>query len=273
MSKNFYIIGCQRSGTTLLRLILESHTEISCFDEPKSYDLLRDKQKLASIISKESDKKWIGFKIPILTEQLANKKLHDYSLPYELVNFYQKETLVFVIRDVRDVICSMKNLLVENSTWLHHWGVPIVEYWIKNSVKFRNEFDSEIKIAKNSTEYELSMASLYWKYKNKSYFRYLKLGNFPIIKIIYEDLVKQSKETINSIIEFLGLEWEDSLLQHHRLDHKETDERGLTVGNTNVHLPIGRFHVGRYKNELNENQLNEIMSISGDLMKSFGYNF
>ena len=116
------------------------------------------------------------------------------------------------------------------------------------------------------------MASLYWKYKNKSYFKYLEL-NFPIIKIKYEDLVLHSKDTINSLINYLGLSWEDSLLQHHLLDHTETNEQGLTVGNTNVRLPIGTFHVGRYKNELSENQLNEIMSISGDLMKSFGYNF
>lgn len=273
MSKIFLIIGCQRSGTTLLRIILESHTKISCFDEPKSYEHLRDKQKLSSIVSKESGKKWLGFKIPILTEQLTNTKLHDHSLPYELTNFYQKEPLIFIIRDVRDVICSMKNLLVDNSNWLHRWGVPIVEYWIKNSEKFRNEFDSEIKIVKNSSEYELSMGSLYWKYKSKSYFKYLELGDFPIIKIMYEDLVQQSKETINSIIEFLGLEWENSLLQHYRLAHTETNERGLTVGNTNVNMPIEAFHVGRYKKELNENQLNEIMAISDDLMKLYGYNF
>lgn len=40
--KPFYIIGCQRSGTTLMRLILDSHPQVSCVDESSAYDLLLD---------------------------------------------------------------------------------------------------------------------------------------------------------------------------------------------------------------------------------------
>lgn len=42
--RRFFITGCQRSGTTLLRLILEGHQDIRCFDETRSYGVLAGQQ-------------------------------------------------------------------------------------------------------------------------------------------------------------------------------------------------------------------------------------
>jgi hypothetical protein len=36
----FFISGCQRYGTTMLRLVLESHSHIHWFDEAIGYRLL-----------------------------------------------------------------------------------------------------------------------------------------------------------------------------------------------------------------------------------------
>src|SRR3989338_1555877 len=116
--KRFFIIGCQRSGTTLLRLILESHHSIYCFDERRAYDFLKDKNNF-SLFKFPDNSKLIGFKIPILTEQINNSFLHDYALSISMSNFYNMEPLVFIVRDCRDVICSMKNLQVsETTSWL-----------------------------------------------------------------------------------------------------------------------------------------------------------
>lgn len=45
MMERFFISGCQRSGTTMLRLILESHPFIQCFDEVAGYDILIHESK------------------------------------------------------------------------------------------------------------------------------------------------------------------------------------------------------------------------------------
>jgi Sulfotransferase family len=43
MQERFFILGCQRTGTTLMRLVLESHPDVFCYDELKSYAVLRQR--------------------------------------------------------------------------------------------------------------------------------------------------------------------------------------------------------------------------------------
>jgi len=117
---------------------LNSHSKIICHDESKAHDILDDNQKLESILNKETEKQWIGFKIPRFTEQLNNSSLFDYGLSHTTPNFYKKDPLFFIIRDVRDVVCSMINLCFGEISWLQKWGIPIIEFWIEKFIVFKN---------------------------------------------------------------------------------------------------------------------------------------
>ncbi len=271
--KEFLIAGCQRSGTTLLRLILESHSSIISIDEPTSYELLSDSKKLDEIKKNSEGHRWIGFKIPRFTEQLNQPSIFDYNTPFvtePFPNFYQNFPIIFIIRDVRDVVCSMLALKDNETSWMTQWGIPIIKYWIENSDTFRKRFNWEISKIKESNFSDLISGSFYWKYKNTSYLEYEKLG-FPIKMVKYEYLVQNPKPILESIMKFLDLDWEDSILQHHILSHAQIDEDGFAIGKTDPKRPIDTFHVGRYKSELTKKQELKIASISEDLMKSFGY--
>lgn len=271
--KEFLIAGCQRSGTTLLRLVLESHGSIISIDEPTSYELLSDSKKLDEIKKNSEGHRWIGFKIPRFTEQLNQSSIFDYGTPFvtkPIPNFYQNFPIIFIIRDVRDVVCSMINLKENGISWMTHWGIPIIKYWIENSPTFRKRFESDISKIKESNFSDIISGSFYWKYKNTSCLEYEKLG-FPIKMIKYEDLVRDPKPILESIIKFLDLMWEDSILQHHLFSHTQIQEDGFAIGKTDPKRPIDSFHVGRYKSELTEEQEFKVASISEDLMTSLGY--
>ncbi len=99
LPKKFFIIGCQRSGTTMLRLVLETHSLISCRDEPGCYEILSDPKKIQSLFINESEKKWVGYKIPRFTEQLNKEKIFDYGTPNvskPFLNFYSNDPLVYI---------------------------------------------------------------------------------------------------------------------------------------------------------------------------------
>jgi hypothetical protein len=67
----FFIVGCERSGTTLMRLVLECHSRITCIDEPMSCRVisrLARSRRCGSLV---------GLKTPCVTEQFYSPSLYD----------------------------------------------------------------------------------------------------------------------------------------------------------------------------------------------------
>jgi hypothetical protein len=109
--ERFFILGCQRTGTTLLRLILESHPDVFCYDELIGYAVL---QKPA--IETFPQAPLVGFKLPCWTEQLTKPLLFDEGVDGSCRSFYGGEKILFLQRGVRDTIASMLKLRTGRST-------------------------------------------------------------------------------------------------------------------------------------------------------------
>ena len=256
--QHFFIVGCQRTGTTLMRLVLECHSKVFCFDEEQAYPVLAGRN-FGLPIGKEI----VGFKIPRWTEQLREPLIADYGTPLATAQFYAGEPIVFMLRDVRDVVVSMMRLRLGGGTWLETWGIPTVELKIATSEKFRERFAHEIeqiRSAKNSIL--VTYAALYWKYKTLTLFDYLSEG-LPVLPVHYEDLVSTPEKELRRVIEFLQLSWEPQILDHPRLVHGELDAEGKTIGGTNPKRPIDRASVLQWQNALLSDEIDAIMAIAG----------
>jgi len=262
MKKIFFIIGCQRSGTTLVRLIVESHSQITCIDEPTSYSSLN--------LFKPTQSKINCFKVPLFTEQMNEDFFSDPSIDFIITNIFSDAKILFSIRDVRDTICSMINLKQGDSNWFEIWPTITIDYWTKTIPNFEKKHVDDLQLISESTEKLYANASFYWKIKTQSYLDY-KNTNSTVYGIKYEELVTEPKTTIEKIINFLDLEWEDSLLSHHTLNHSQIDDAGMSIGNTNATKPIFSTSLGQYEDKLSSTQQETILSISGSLMKELGY--
>lgn len=115
-----FIVGCQRSGTTLLRLILECHNQVSCYEEPTCYDYWADNALLEKELheQKKLGKDVLVFKSPCLTEQFNNsdgvvKELRYHKFPFSFK--YNNQLILFLVRDPRDVCLSLKKLKSNSS--------------------------------------------------------------------------------------------------------------------------------------------------------------
>ena len=105
----------------MLRLILECHSQICCFDELRSYQLLSTRSHEGSL-----HKPLVGFKVPRFAEQLDYSEPYDLGLTETFSRFYTGQNVVFIVRDVRDVVASMLRLHGTRS-WLEEWAIPIIE--------------------------------------------------------------------------------------------------------------------------------------------------
>ncbi len=268
MENSFFILGCQRSGTTLLRLILDSHPKIHCFDESKSYSVLANKKLLKKELKKYTNLKSVGYKTPSFTEQMNNDVLIEPVNQFRIKNEFHDKKLVFIYRDVYAVVSSMKNYIQTNGlSWLENWSFRTFSLWKKTDKKLVEKFRQDFDIMENSRNKILLAGALYWKIKNAAIINY-ENKNKPIIKISYEKLCENPKVEITKVMNFLDLPWHDNLLCHEKIDHDEVDEMGKTIGNINANEPI--YH-NKKTLTFTDSEKKEIFELCSDIITKLDY--
>jgi hypothetical protein len=240
----FFITGCQRSGTTLLRFVLECHPEVFCFDELDSYRVLSSSQCEDTI-----SKHWVGFKVPRWAEQLDCELLRDFGLPDEARRIYRGQKILFLVRDYRDTISSMLKLPGRKKSWLEEWGEAILEAHVEYGDGFPEKWARELAMCRAAPNRLVAIGALYWKFKNAALLRYVERG-YPVLAICYERLVTHPEEQLRRVCTFMGIGFTDELLRHPAHSHREILDNGLAVGNSDPKRLIDAAFVGQWPSYL-----------------------
>ncbi len=259
MQERFFILGCQRTGTTLMRLILEAHPDVFCYDELKGYAALQK-----GVPEDLPNVRLIGFKIPRWTEQLTHQVLFDEGLEGPCDNFYRGEKILFLQRDVRDTVASMLKLKAGESNWCEIWVPRIIEAKLAHNETFRARYSAELDVIESCSRRLIGLAALYWKYKTESFFVYRHEG-FPVLAVSYERLVADPRCALESVCAHLRIPFDENLLQHNEFKHSELFENGLTLGNTDPTKPIHSDSLDQWKRFLTDEDIDLVARVSGDL--------
>jgi hypothetical protein len=259
IQERFFILGCQRTGTTLLRLILEAHPDVFCYDELKAYAVLQK-----TCIEDFPSVRLIGLKIPRWTEQLTCPVLFDEGPEGPCDNFYRGEKILFLLRDIRDSMSSMFKLKFGESSWCETWVPAIIETKLARDEAFCERYSAELDIIEGSNKRLIGLAALYWKYKTDAFLSYRAQG-FPIVPVPYEQLVTNPRPILELTCAHLGIPFHENLLSHNEFRHTELFDNGLTLGDTDPGKPIQSSSVGQWPRFFSNEDIDLIERISGDL--------
>lgn len=227
-NKPFCLVGSQRSGTTMLCLILNSHPNLRVYDEDVAYDIIRsDKYRSEGLV---------GFKIPIWTQRYKfMKKKYPYA------------KYIFLQRDTKSVVASMLAL-----GWIKNYGKG--EYWtsygaISDTITKRVFSDAYKEFEKNKDE--IILATLVALIKSYMIIEYRK-NDLNVLEVWYESLVSKPELEINKVLDFLGVDWNREVLRHHEA------HSGIWAGRTDASRPIDIESVNKWEKRLTEEQVKTV---------------
>ena len=284
-----FILGNPRSGTSLFRLMLNSHSMINATPECGFlhwwYEKYADwdsscvtSNRLDEYISDlESSKRIEDWKMDYaqLKEKIVQENPDNYAKLGEIVYvFYgeQKGKKAKVIADKNNYYINHFNDL--NEIWPDAKYILVIrdgrdvacsylniETLVTNS-PYKPKLSTDIKtIAKE------------WLTNNQNVLSFSEsLNNNQFMVIRYEDFVKDSELYLTKVCNFLGLNFESNMLNYYIKNAKEQDEplSSLDWKKKTLEKP-DKDNIGKYKMELEKQSIEEFNTTATDLLQKFNY--
>jgi hypothetical protein len=252
--------GCGRSGTTLARVILDSHPNICCGPEaelflPAPLDLrkLQEKFKLApetlraTYEASESRAEFIDRFADICCES-AGKNRWAEKTPRNVLHLnylferFPSARFVYLLRDGRDVACSLRThprhkvvdgRLVPVNTWKPM--AECAERWRDSVIAARPYWDD---------------------------------ARFHTLR--YEELVTVPRQSIGRLLEFLDEPWDDAVLAHSEAPSSFRDATTFPQ-NPEALKPIETSAVARWQRDMSDEDKAVFKRVAGELLAECGY--
>jgi protein-tyrosine sulfotransferase len=264
-----FIIGVPRSGTTLLRVLLDSHSKIAAASEtPWILGVYGDDsvRQLAAFLIESShgpvkcvpgvspqsilkamrafiDEVFQPYLLIKNKELLVLKTPHDIMHLDFLLKLYHDSKYIHIIRDGRDSACS----LVENSSSI-----------------FGNEIDGFGKL-----NHLNAMRRWYeWEIKIRSAF---KENEIKPVSLRYEELVGNPVEVLKAVCSGIGVEFEPEMLAYQKHEHELPDWEAGSYDLKKRKKDIDTKSIGRWRERFSKYEIKKVDDLYGTFLKDIGY--
>lgn len=274
-AKGVFIVGCGRSGTTVLRRVLETHPKFSSGPETHIFTKINIwYERLSGKSIKTYDLEWISencTRFNVIPGEITRIRAESSCLPEFAHRFFERFLLkdaatrwiektpghvkqldyisryfplakfVHIVRDPRDVVCSLRThpqwKIVHGELRPHTINRPVRE----------------------CLERWMKDVSAGLQGRSICPDRYLETR--------YEDILQHPKEQLERLLSFLGEDWDERLLQFHQINVDNIN----VINNPRANQSLDTARIGRWKTELDASELSYIRNTCGDLAKKLGY--
>jgi Sulfotransferase family len=254
-----FIGGAGRSGTTLLRVILDSHSRIACGPELKVLPSvatmwaefrtgyapsLQEFNVGATAVDQLFHELIVSLLEPLRAAtgkpRIAEKTPNNVFFFHHLHRLFPDSPFVHVVRDGRDVVSSLLTM-----DWKTVDGKPI------------------------AYTRDARLAARYWQEAVNAGRAFARntAGDSRYFEVRYEALLERPEQSLRSLFAFLGERWEPEVLAFHQRQHALADESSADQ----VTQPLNGASVGRWKAGLNAADRAAVKAEAGALLVELGY--
>ena len=252
-----FIGGCGRSGTTLFKELLNRHSRCACGPETSLYGLPFNIENIAApwdmdpahlLELQRKSKNLIEFADRFAAEFLASeqkqrwveKTPNNVRAIDRLLTWYPKCKFIHVVRDGRDVVCSLR----------HHPKERVIDGKI---VPVENNHPVERSATRWIKDTTMGLA-----YKDHP----------RCLEVRYETLVSDPESELKRVCAFIDEPFEPAMLD---ASSDSNQRSGQNLNNAGAARPISAKSVGRWKTDLRADERGAFVDLAGELMIALGY--
>lgn len=268
-----FVSGNQRSGTTLLQLILNSHPDIAIIPETS---------ELARILSLNSPNQQIiaeslqQLKDFITSDQKLAKWQIDLDEYYQLVDNYQTVQLEQVVLDLfhyfrrktkpaAHIIGAKKGYFVKN--WQ---SIKELFPQAKFLMIIRDSRAVVESMVRTWPRYDIMTAALSWRQRMDRGEQLQRTYPADCLQILYEDLIANPAEQCQKICQFLSIDYQPAMITDYI--HNETArKKGDKKKHPHTYEPITEGRKDIWRQKLSPKSIYQIEKLTGEYLVQYGY--
>jgi Sulfotransferase family len=265
ISPPFFVVGCTRSGTTLISRILDGHSKLAVYHESHFYHLLRhDLHRYGDLGRRENLRRFIGD----VREVIGRQKKMAVPSEEEFLDTLAAPTFESVLAAMLHHYARQQGKIRggDKTPGHHTYLSEILQNLPESHVIFllRDPRDTVVAI-REKFGVSLNGATALW---NAAFVSYKK---FPerVHLVRYEEFVQRPAESVAALCVYLDEDYQPDML---RFFERIPARLAKIRYNQDLLGPVSPSHVGRFR-ELPRRDIERIEAACGIGMEAMGYEF
>jgi hypothetical protein len=269
------MIGTQRSGSNLLRLMLNQLPEVSA---PHPPHILERFIPLLPAYGDLSDKENFSLLVHDVCSLVAYNPVqwkHICLKENEIIQRCKKPSLTELVKTIYELNAENEGAYIwmcKSLGNIHFTGLlekeikPFYIFLYRDGRDVASSFKKAIVGEKH-----IYHIATQWKYEQDLCLRlYEQPGNKRVIKVCYENLISQPEKELKRVCEFIGAKYNSTCLEYYKsAEAKNTASSGKMWQNVERKIITDNFN--RYKKELTADEIMLFEKIAGTTLQALNY--
>lgn len=268
--ESIFIVGYRRSGTTLLRNILNAHSQLAIVSESHFIAYFYDNIHLYADLNHDPNFEFL------LTDIISSKRYKGRKLStivnLDLINRIPQRNLASILEVLYDQYKKINNAKVwGDKTPYFLYRIPMLIDLFPNCRIIhiiRDPRAALLSQQKNFAEYNVIKYARMWVNGMASFEKAkMVLEDAQYFEIKYEDLVSNPVSSLQNICDFLSISYESSMLKYYKNTNMDVNHAKSEL----FQKSITDAHINIWQQELKKSEIQKIEAETFRYLKKFGY--